>query len=357
MKTGGTADRHTVVAIDDEEGDLAVIDALLSDDYEVICTSSGEEAIRILEACPTAIVLCDQRMPGLTGDEVVSRLRVLYPDSVRVLVTGWAELDAIVRALNEGQIFAYLRKPFDAAALRATVARAVQHQQVRLENRALLEEVRRMRSLMDQVVRERTALLEEENRALKDLSLVDELTRLNNVRALRTGMKDDYERCVRLGRPVSLLMADVDHFKRVNDEHGHAAGDAVLKRVADVLRTTIRGADVVARYGGEEFVVLAPGSAEAGATVLAERLRGAVEAASAPNPGPAGGTLAVTISIGVAGAAPDEAPPLDEVLRRADEAMYQAKKAGRNRVVTWSDVKRVLATKPQSTFIARSPAE
>lgn len=345
------AQRPTIVAVDDEDGDLAVIDAILSDEYEVVCASSGEEAIRGLERHPTAVVLCDQRMPTLTGDEVLTRVRVLYPDTVRVLVTGYAEMDAIVRALNEGQIFAYLQKPFDASTLRATVARAIQFQQVRLENRALLDEVRRMRTLMDQLVRERTERLEQENQALKDLALIDDLTQLHNTRALRTGMKDDYERSVRLGRPVSILMVDVDHFKRVNDRHGHAAGDAVLRKVAEVLRGTVRGADVCARYGGEEFVVLGPGTTEQGAMVLAERLRAAVQNAAAELPG--GGPLSVTISIGVAAAEGDEAPSLDEVLRRADAAMYQAKKSGRNRVVSWSELKRLLVTKPQSVFVQR----
>ena len=229
-------ERQVIVAVDDEEGDLAVIDAILGDDYLVVCASSGEEALKVLESHPTAVVLCDQRMPTLTGDEVMARVRILYPDTVRVLVTGYSDVSAIVRALNEGQIFGYLEKPFDGRTLRAMVERAAASQALAREHRILVDEHRRMRTMFDNLVTERTVALEAENEHLKSLSITDDLTGLFNARYLRIRMAEEYERMVRANQPFALIMADIDFFKRVNDVHGHLTGDAVLKAVAGAMK-------------------------------------------------------------------------------------------------------------------------
>jgi diguanylate cyclase (GGDEF)-like protein len=356
---GNESTERVVVAVDDEEGDLAVIDAILADDYHVVCCLSGEEALHTLEKYPQAIVLCDQRMPKLTGDEVLTRLRILYPDSVRILVTGYSDTEAIVRALNEGQIFGYLQKPFDSRSLRALVERAANHQSVMLQNRRLAEENHRIRAMMDRMVRERTSALEAENLELKNLAVTDDLTGLANPRYLRTRIQEEYERYLRTGQPMALILADIDNFKAVNDTWGHAAGDQVLKAVAGAIKGAVRGADLPARAGGEEFVVVAAGTHEAGAAILAERIRVAVEALSIAIPAgttdaPGGATLKVTVSVGLAACEPPDGPSADEALRRTDESMYQAKKAGKNRCRSWSDVRRSLATKPQSVFVSRT---
>lgn len=345
-------DRPTVVVIDDEEGQLVVMEAILSDDYHVVCFQSGPEAIRALEQWPTAIVLCDQRMPGMTGDEVLSRIRILYPDTVRVLVTGYVDTPAIVRALNEGSIFAYFQKPFAPGDLRLTVERARRSQETRIENHRLQGELQELRTRMETMIRERTMALEDENRTLRDLAETDGLTGLFNNRSLQMRLRDEQERMMRYGQPVALVLADVDDFKKVNDNYGHLTGDAVLRSVADAIKRTARQGDFAARYGGEEFVVIAPSSSEAGAAILAERLRIAVaqqQIEAAP-----GKFVSVTISLGVASSDRAEGPTLQEALRRADEAMYRVKRMGKNGVVTWSQLRHILATKPQSVFVARS---
>jgi diguanylate cyclase (GGDEF)-like protein len=126
--------------------------------------------------------------------------------------------------------------------------------------------------------------------------------------------------------PVSVLMVDIDHFKRINDTLGHAEGDVALRAVADVLRGRVRVFDSVARIGGEEFVIAMPGTRPEEAMAAAERVRQAVAAATI---GPQG--LSVTVSIGVGFATPGTAP--DDLLKQADMALYEAKRAGRNRVV------------------------
>ncbi len=134
----------------------------------------------------------------------------------------------------------------------------------------------------------------------------------------------EFARARRFGRHLGVLMIDIDHFKAVNDAHGHRVGDAVLYHVAQTIQSSLRGADTLARYGGEEFCVLVDGATADGLRILGERVRGAVEQLETPgNPG-------VTISIGAAVARDDEAA--DALLERADVALYDAKEAGRNRV-------------------------
>ena len=158
------------------------------------------------------------------------------------------------------------------------------------------------------------------------LAATDTLTNLLN----RRGLASEYVHCKQRSGPVSLLLLDVDHFKKVNDELGHEAGDMVLHSVANLLAKLARATDVVARWGGEEFVVLLPGTSEAGARVAAERVRRAIadhEFALAAGP-----PLRKTVSVGLAFVPDAHDTELDELVARADKAMYLAKSRGRNRV-------------------------
>jgi diguanylate cyclase (GGDEF)-like protein len=168
-----------------------------------------------------------------------------------------------------------------------------------------------------------------------DEALTDSLTGLANRRALDARLELELERSRRSGQPLSVLMVDIDHFKHINDRHGHAAGDAVLRRLAGILREEIRGIDLAARYGGEEFVLLLPATASAAAYAVAERIRQAVarEVFVVPDER----TLRVQVSIGIA-CFPDDDPEGDHLLQRADEALYAAKGAGRNRVMAYRDL-------------------
>lgn len=347
-------DKRIVVAVDDEEGDLAVIEAILSDDYHVVLCRSGTEALEKIEKYQEAIVLCDQRMPGLTGDEVLMRIRILYPETIRILVTAYSDPDALIRALNEGRIFGYLQKPFDAHTLRKIVERAASQQLINIENKRLKEENARLQSMLDKIIAERVSTLEAENRELRALARTDELTELANARYLRERLSAEYMRVLKTSQPLSLILADIDDFKRINDKYGHAVGDEVLKAVANAIRGTVRGADLAARVGGEEFVVMAPGTNEIGAGKLAERIRLAVESLRIKVRDV---EITVTISLGYASCELPEMVSIEEALRRADESMYQAKKEGKNRCRSWSDVKRYLAKKPQSIFVARQRNE
>ena len=189
----------------------------------------------------------------------------------------------------------------------------------------LLAQIRLQHAELERRVAERTRELEEANGRLAELATVDALSGAANRRKFDQALVAETARSLRYGRPLSLILADIDLFKSVNDAHGHGAGDEVIRGVAKTLEDHARGSDLVARYGGEEFAVLLPETGIEDALALAERLRRALEAASH---GVAG---RVTASFGVAGLAPEGTAA--ELVDAADRALYQAKQQGRNRVV------------------------
>ena len=165
---------------------------------------------------------------------------------------------------------------------------------------------------------------------IRQLATHDDLTGLLNRRAMLDRMQLEQRRSLRSGSPLLIAQLDIDHFKAVNDTHGHAAGDLVLQSFADTVRRNVRDTDVLARWGGEEFVLLLCDTPAADAVALMERLRQAVQAMQVPVP-QGDGPITVTVSIGLARHTP--ADPLAGTLERADRALYAAKAGGRNRVV------------------------
>lgn len=178
------------------------------------------------------------------------------------------------------------------------------------------------------------AALEKANRDLMEQATVDPLTGVLNRRALDDKLNEELHRAVRNALPVSLLMLDVDHFKRYNDTYGHPSGDIALQAVASQLQATARLNDVVARFGGEEFAIILPNTDTSGCKQMAERLRAAIENLE-------GLDSAITASLGGATLIPQrgrtEKPSPDSLIKQADEALYRAKGAGRNRVMHFLD--------------------
>jgi two-component system, cell cycle response regulator len=161
------------------------------------------------------------------------------------------------------------------------------------------------------------------------LATTDGLTGLLNHRALQARLDEQLAQAQRYGKRLSLILCDIDHFKSVNDTHGHPAGDLVLKGVARTLARDARATDVVARYGGEEFAVVMPETDAAGGLAIAERIRERIAALSFET---GQGTLRVTMSLGVA-TFPDDGPKKATLVERADGCLYHAKRSGRNRSV------------------------
>lgn len=183
-------------------------------------------------------------------------------------------------------------------------------------------------------LRQANKSLEAANHELERLSNLDGLTQIANRRRFDGLLSQEWRRALRNGSPISIILVDVDFFKAYNDTYGHEAGDTVLKEVALALSTAVgRASDLVARYGGEEFIVALPGTGDDDALFVAERMRASVEALQIPHAGSQVGPC-VTISVGVANAIPRQRSQPDALVRAADEALYEAKRGGRNRVVS-----------------------
>jgi diguanylate cyclase (GGDEF)-like protein len=191
-------------------------------------------------------------------------------------------------------------------------------------------------------------VLAEKNRRLAELATIDELTQLWNRRRFNEDLEQQVAISTRAGTPLSLILLDVDRFKQYNDTYGHPAGDEVLRGVSATLRACVREHDMVARFGGEEFAVLLPTTDADAALVVAERLRAAIAA----RPWPLG---TVTASFGVATARPARAESAARLVEQADQALYRAKRAGRNRVAHDREADAIASEPRQTPALAASP--
>jgi two-component system, cell cycle response regulator len=285
---------------DDEAVRSMVSQALLLEGHEIVAFDSAEAALEGTVADTPDVILLDVMLPGMSGLEMLERLRV--DDRLcRVPVILISALDGqtVVEGLKGGAQD-YVRKPFAIDELLARVAGTLA--------------AKRARDGLDERVSD-----------LEHLALTDELTGLDNRRAAERQLERLAAQAERSGRPLSGLLLDVDRFKAVNDTFGHVVGDEILAAVARELSGASRAADVVARWGGEEFLVLLPDTDLERAQLVAERLRATVAAMETPLPALAG---EVTVSIGVASTT--DSPR--RLLVDADAALYQAKAAGRNRI-------------------------
>lgn len=194
----------------------------------------------------------------------------------------------------------------------------------------LLDESHRHNQELEERVQERTLMLEKLNQQLNELSVTDGLTGLKNRRFFDETLRNELHRAHRTGRPLSLALLDIDHFKPLNDHYGHQAGDQCLRQVGDVLRAHVRKpSDIAARYGGEEFALILPETDPQTAEMVLERLRRTIQEARVEYEGE---TLRFTISLGFTTSS-DSTTSADELIRQADHALYQAKEDGRNKVI------------------------
>ena len=308
-----------ILVVDDLPDNVEILRArLTSRGYDVITASNGQEALASVKGQPPHLVLCDVMMPGIDGFEVSRRIKQdeTLPYIPIILVTALGETDSIVQGLNTGADD-YITKPYQFPELEARM-------------RAMLR-IKRLQDELDQKNRE----LEDANKRLKKLSITDGLTGLFNHRHVHQLLHDEFERSSRTREPASVAMIDLDRFKSVNDTYGHPTGDIVLYETAKILGETAREIDMVGRYGGEEFIAILPNTDEEEAGRFAERVRAAVEAHLFRDEA---NEIRMTTSAGVAAFPAPGVDSPETLLKRADEALYQAKESGRNRVVRATEI-------------------
>jgi diguanylate cyclase (GGDEF)-like protein len=281
--------------------------------YDVLVACDGPQAWAALEPddSPTLAIL-DWMMPGMDGVQVCRKVRERSnrPYVYIILLTAKGRKQDIIEGI-EGGADDYLVKPFDAHELRAH-----------------LRAGKRILDLQEELISAREAL--------RVQATHDPLTGLWNHAAIFDTLRTELERASRERTHLGLIMADLDHFKQINDTHGHMAGDTALREVARRLRSAVRPYDAIGRYGGEEFLAVVPGCDSAGAFSQAERLRDAV--CRDPVQISSGTVITLTLSMGVAASTKPRESDLDEMLRAADAALYRAKRNGRNRAELADDI-------------------
>lgn len=270
----------------------------------------------------------------LSGDDYRMALQLYEINSETVVGALSGELASLAKYHERlRQVSLVLRLAAVALLLWAGVRYSLRLQVELAEQVRLRGVIAAANEALEAKVRQRTAELEVANQRLEALSATDGLTGLANRRRFDAVWEAEWQRALRQGLSLGVIMLDIDHFKAYNDNHGHQAGDECLKRIAQVLQAAVRRAgELPARYGGEEFVVIVPGVEPEEALAAAERIRQAIQDEAMPH---AASPVAevVTASLGVAVGVPHAAQARRSLLERADAALYQAKHAGRNRVV------------------------
>jgi len=292
--------KNSILIIDDEKSNLLFLNHLLSGDYSVYVARDGKDAIKKANELLPDLILLDILMPGMDGYEVLTELKSSETthEIPVIFITGLSSAEDEEKGLALGTAD-YITKPFSAAIVKLRVSN-----QIRMINQM---------------------------RDIERLSMTDQLTGIANRRNFDQRLNIEWKRTLRAKAPISILMIDVDRFKKYNDSYGHPQGDAALRIVAGTLSQALkRPADLAARWGGEEFVALLPTTNAEGALNIAEKIRERI--ANTDIPLSDGTATRVTVSIGFCSRIPAQSDSLNDFILQADDALYTAKQTGRNRV-------------------------
>ena len=300
-----TGKKNTLLIVDDDKSNLMMLSHILQTEYNIRVASDGKTAITIAENYSPDLILLDIVMPGMDGYQVFTALQNLDKTAAVpvIFITGLNDSNAEKKGLELGAVD-YISKPFDDMIVKLRV-----HNQIQIINQL---------------------------RTIEHLSMMDQLTEIPNRRNFDNRLHLEWGRAIRENVSISLLMIDIDHFKKYNDTYGHQQGDKALCMVAQILTQTLkRTSDFAARWGGEEFVVLMPNSDSFGGLEIGEQIRENVQEADLPCDN--GSLTRVTVSIGVNTHKPALSCSINEFILKADRALYNAKNTGRNRVCPYNE--------------------
>jgi diguanylate cyclase (GGDEF)-like protein len=293
---------NKICIVDDSMVSLTVARDMLKDSYEVYASTSAEEFFKIIEIEPPDLILLDVGMPKISGYDAIKILKEdrRFADIPVIFLTAKADKESELKGFELGAVD-YISKPFHMPILKARI------------NTHLT------------IVKQR--------RIIEQISLTDVLTKIPNRRFFNGRLAGEWSRAVREKHPLGIMMIDADNFKDFNDLYGHQQGDVTLQVLAHVLNTSLRrGTDFVARWGGEEFAAILPNTAAAGIFKIAEIIRLNVEKTAIPHIEDASRGLSITISIGGASMIPTMLDTVEDFMKKADSALYEAKQAGKNKV-------------------------
>jgi diguanylate cyclase (GGDEF)-like protein len=308
----GKVGKAVVLLVEDDPIQADVTkEILVKAGYDVLWAKDGINAIKIVKKDKPDIILLDVILPGLDGHEVCRWLKL--EETTKgipvIMLTIKKDLEDKISGLQVGADD-YLPKPYNELELNARIYASL-----------------RTKSLQDEL-RMKNRQLEELLTKVEYMAITDALTGLYNRRRFHETLSKEFERSKRYSSPFSLIIMDLDHFKRINDNYGHQTGDSVLQEMAKIIRKNIRDIDTAARFGGEEFILLAPNTTPQDAITASERIRTNTE-----NNSFAGlNNENLTVSIGISGLPDKSIDNEDKLIKCADIALYRAKKNGRNRI-------------------------
>jgi len=312
--------KKILVVEDDQVAREMLEEFLQMNCFTVLAVSSAPEALKILVKTDFDLVLTDLVMPDMDGISMTKAIRDLKKDIPVLVMTGFASIEYAVEAIKAGATD-FITKPLKLDHVVFIINRV-------LEARAL-------------------RIKAQETEYYRDLSNRDELTKISNYRHFSYVLQLEIERQLRYHRPLTLLIIDIDDFKKCNDTHGHLTGDLVLVKVASLLTTQIRGCDFVARYGGDEFTIILPEISEKEALAVCRRIMKSIEQCEfqsfeKENIGP------LSVTIGIA-SFPQNADDSKDLIEKADKAMYAGKRAGKDCICIFGDEINILRSpKPHS---------
>lgn len=287
-----------VLIVEDSSVNGKLCERLLNKNgYETAICTDGESAIDFVNTNAPDLILLDIVMPGIDGYEFCKMIKnhPKIKHTPIIFLSSMNDEQSIIKGFEYGAVD-YITKPFRHQEL---LARTKTHIELKLAKEKLLK-----------------------------MAITDELTGLVNRRYFMGRLLHEYERTKRYESVFTVLMIDLDYFKKINDTYGHQAGDTVLRAVSDAMKLSLRLSDIVGRIGGEEFAVILPETEISSAIIIAERLRKRVEALDIPHKDC---SIKITISVGASASSMDDLS-IDDVLQRSDSALYRAKENGRNRI-------------------------
>lgn len=306
--------KKNIFIVDDVQENLQVLGNILKEQgFNISFARDGVQALKGVEKRKPDLILLDVSMPEMDGYEACERLKSDSDtsDIPVIFLTARSEVEDMVKGFRLGAVD-YVTKPFHKEELLARVSTHLD-----------------LKDAKD-IIKRQVEELEKKNEELYQNSITDRLTGVSNRLFLLDFLNREFSKARRKETPLSCIILDIDHFKKVNDSYGHLAGDRILAETAKLINSEVRNEDVFGRYGGEEFLLILPDTTMDEARKVGEKVRTAVESNTVLFEGK---ELKITISLGLAEYLNSESANEDQLIGSADTALYSAKKSGRNRLV------------------------